>query len=93
MGLISQDKYPKTLHIKNETYKIIFSDKLKHYGETDPVRCTIKIRAGMSKRETFMTFIHEALHAMAFEGDFKLKHKTVYSLEEAIFELLVDNFL
>ncbi len=86
-------KYPKRIFIKNETYRIVFTDKITHYGDTDPVKCRIRIRAGMSRRETYMTFIHEILHAMAFAGDFKLKHKTVYALEKSIFELLCDNFL
>lgn len=86
-------KYPRRIHIKNETYRIVFTSKIKHYGDTDPVKCVIRIRSGMSARETFSTFIHELLHAVAFEGDFKLKHKTVYSLEQALFELLIDNFI
>lgn len=91
--LPAQKDYPKKIHIRNETYKIVFSKRIKHYGDTDPVKCVIRIRAGMSRRETFMTFIHEMLHAIAFEGEFKLKHKLVYELERYLFEVLVDNFI
>lgn len=88
-----QSEYPKKVYITNEAYKVVFSKTMKDFGETDPNKRIIRIRAGMSKRETFTTFIHEMLHALHFEHDFKLKHKQVYWLEKAIFELLVDNFL
>jgi hypothetical protein len=91
--LAEPNKYPKKIYIKNETYRIVFTDKIEHYGDTDPVKNLIRIRAGMSRRETFNTFVHELIHAMEFTHNIKLKHKAVYKLERAIVELLVDNFL
>lgn len=85
--------YPKKVWIKNECYRVVFSKSIKHYGETDALSKTIRIRFGMSPRETMRTFIHECLHAMDFENPkLKLKHKQVYALEEAIYEFLYDNF-
>lgn len=88
-------KYPKKIYIRNECYKIKFTKRIQHFGDTDPVSRVIRIRAGMSKRETFKTMIHELLHALSFEGGkrLKMRHKLVYALEDAITELLLDNFL
>ncbi len=86
-------KYPKLIYVTNESYKVVFIKKMKDYGETNYDKRIIKLRAGMSNRETFTTFIHEMLHALHHEHGFKLKHKQVYALEKSIFELLVDNFL
>jgi len=88
-------KYPKTIEVLGETYKIKFVRRFKDdtVGLCDPNNHTITILKGMTKKETLCTFIHEVLHALSFEGDFKIKHKTIYSLERAIFELIMDNFL
>lgn len=66
---------------------------MKDFGETDPVKCTITIRAGMSRRETFKTLIHECLHLIEFEMPLKISHKMIYDLEEGIYQILVDNFI
>lgn len=87
------NKYPKKLYITNEVYKVVFVKRMKDFGDTNPVTRVIRIKAGMSKRETLTTFLHECLHALHFEHGFTLRHKKVYQLEKAIFELLVDNFL
>lgn len=87
------NKYPKEIYIKCDMWKIVFKKNLEDYGITDPIAMTITIKDGMSSRETLSTFIHELLHALAFSGDFKLKHKLVYLLETGILEILVDNFL
>lgn len=86
-------KYPKTVYLKNETWKVVFSKKMKDYGEADPERRIITIKSGMSPRETLATFIHEILHAMHFEDDYDLKHKHVYWLEQNLMAFLMDNFL
>jgi hypothetical protein len=88
-------QYPKRIYVKGEVYKVTFTTKIKHFGDTDSETKVIRIRSGMSKRETFKTFLHELLHAIEFECDFKstLKHSQIYDLEDAIFELLIDNFL
>lgn len=85
--------YPKTIHLRGETYKIRFVKKLGCMGETDAIKREIRIKAGMSKNETFRTAIHELLHFLEFEFPVKIKHKTVYKLEKAVFQLLIDNFV
>lgn len=85
--------YPTHIYLKGDCYKVSFVKGLKCLGITDPEKYTIKIRAGMSRAETFRTMIHEVLHVLEFSWPIKLKHKTVYKLEEAIFSLLMDNFI
>lgn len=93
LRLPKQNKYPKKIHYKDITYKIRFVKNLNCYGETDPGKKEIRIKHGISEREMFKTLLHELLHLVELETPIKLKHKTVYKLEQAIFELLIDNFL
>jgi hypothetical protein len=93
MKLPNIKDYPKKLHLRGETYKVVFVKGLKVLGETDSSKRLIRIRAGMSKNETFRTFLHECIHFLEFEYPVKLKHKTVYKLEEALYNLISDNFL
>lgn len=86
-------KYPKKVYLRGECYRVEFVKGLKNIGETDPTKKVIKIRKGMSKNETFRTYIHELLHFLEFEFPVKIKHKTVYKLEKAIFQLIIDNFI
>lgn len=88
-----QCKYPKSIYFKNEQYEVQFKTKLGCYGKTDGTRKKITIKKAMSERETLSTFIHELLHVIEFETPIKLKHKTIYKLEQSIMELLLDNFL
>jgi hypothetical protein len=48
----------------------------------------ITILHGMSDTETIKTLIHEVFHAMEFEYQLEIKHKTVHALEEAVLKLL-----
>lgn len=91
MNLPNQKQYPKEVFLRDIKYKILFVKGLKDIGQTDPNKRVIRIRAGMSKNETFKTFIHEILHFLEFEHPVNLKHKIIYQLEEAIFALLSDN--
>lgn len=93
MSFVKTFKYPKKIHVRGTTYKVVFVKKLDCLGETNWETRTIKIKAGMGKNETFKTFLHELCHAVEFSWPIKLKHKTVYELEEAIFQLLLENFL
>lgn len=86
-------QYPKKIYISSEVYRVKFVKGLDKFGDSDPAKKLIRIKDGMSRRETFMTFIHEILHALTFEHDFDLKHKQVYALEKSLFELWADNFL
>lgn len=88
-----QHTYPDTIYFKKESYRLIFVRGLDCYGETDSGEKTIKIKKGLSPRETFSTLIHELLHVIEFEAPVRIKHRTVYKLEKALFNLLVDNFL
>lgn len=88
-----QSKYPKVIHFGTEVYRIKFKKGLDCYGQTDPSKKTITIKHGLSPRMLLTTFVHELLHLCEFEHPVKIKHKTVYKLEQAIMELLLDNFL
>lgn len=84
---------PRIFYVGGEGYKILFTKKIKHCGDTDGAAKVIRIRLGMSPRETMATLIHELIHALDFEYNFKIKHKTVYKMERAMISFLLDNFL
>jgi hypothetical protein len=86
-------QYPKKVFLRGESYRIVFVKNLEHIGETDPAKKVIRIRAGMSDNETFRTLVHELLHFLEFEWPVKIRHKQVYKLEKAIFQLIIDNFV
>lgn len=75
-----------------EVYKVKFVKNFDYFGETDFGSKTIRIKEGMSKRETLNTFIHEVLHVFEMELDMPMKHKKVYALEKAIANFIIDNF-
>lgn len=87
-----QSAYPKKIYFADECYRVKFKKNFDCYGETDSGKRTITIKYGMGKRAIFSTFIHELLHLIEFEAPMKMKHKNIYKLEEAIVELLLDNF-
>ncbi len=84
--------YPKKICAGGEEYKIIYTSRIKHCGDTNWELKRIRIKKGMTPRETLSTLIHELLHVAEFEHGVKLKHKTVYKLERAIMSFLLDNF-
>jgi hypothetical protein len=86
-------KYPKYIYLKGDRYRLIFVKGMSHLGETDSENMTVKVRAGMSRNETFRTVLHECLHVIEFSWPIKLKHRTIYKLEAALFQLLIDNFM
>jgi hypothetical protein len=88
-----QKAYPRKIYFSNTIYRIIYKKDIEHFGETDPVRKTITIKDGLSPRQLLATLVHELLHVIEFEHPVKVKHKTVYKLEQAIVEILLDNFL
>jgi hypothetical protein len=91
--LPKQCNYPKKVYFRDEIYSVKFKKNFHCYGETDPMRKVITIKSGMSERETLATLVHELLHVIEFESPLKIKHKTVYKLERAMVEILLDNFL
>lgn len=95
MKLPAPSKYPKSIRIGDEDYRIQFVTQIENkddLGMCDFGSKVILIKRGMTKEETFKTFIHEALHAIECERNLKISHKLVYELEEGIFQLLKDNF-
>lgn len=62
-------------------------------GLCDPAESLILIKMGQGKRATFETFIHELMHALEFEYDFRMEHKLIYNLESKVAQLLIDNFI
>lgn len=85
--------YPKYIHFSDSVWHIKFKKNLNCYGLTSASKKTIYIKKGLSARQTLSTFIHELLHVIEFDHPVKLKHKTIYKLEAAILEILLDNFL
>jgi hypothetical protein len=83
--------YPKEIYLREAAYKIQFVKNMKDLGSTNPNKRVIKLRAGMSRNETFRTLLHEIFHLIEFEWPIQLKHKTIYKLEEAVFHFLADN--
>ena len=89
--MIKIKDYPTSLYIGGEEYTIRFCN-IKHCGDTNAATKMIRIRRGMSERETLATLVHELLHAGEFEFGIKVKHKAIYKFERAIMSLLLDNF-
>jgi Zn-dependent peptidase ImmA (M78 family) len=88
-----QSEYPNKIHFSDVVYRVKFKKGLKCYGYTDSSKKLIVIKKGISPRQTLCTFVHELLHVIEFDHPVKIKHKTIYKLEAAIVELLLDNFL
>lgn len=86
--------YPKEIRINNEIYKIKWVKYFKYdfncKGTCEPG--LIKIKKGQTDLETFLTFIHEVLHALEFEYSLPLKHKLVHKLEIPISNFFTHNF-
>lgn len=94
------NKYPKKLNINDEVYTIKMVKRIPHKeaAPSDNGLCdfntrTIYIRSTQSPKGIFRTFIHEVLHALHNEWEFKLHHKTVYELEVAIAAFMMDNLI
>ena len=83
--------YPKEIRLNGDVYTVKFV-KMKDAGLTDPNKFEILICKGMTRKETFKTFIHELLHVMEFTEDLPIPHKLVYKIEEAMFDLWEQNF-
>ena len=93
MTLPKPNSYPTKIYVSGEVYKIQFVKGMHDLGETDSEKRTIKIKYGMSPRETLYTLVHELIHAMEFEHGIPIKHKDVHRWEKAVSELIIDNFL
>lgn len=88
------DGYPKTLRVGNVTYKVVFKvriDSSDPLGMCDSGKRKIYIKKGLSLVSTFSTLIHEVLHALEFEYNIEIKHKSVHLYEQAILDFLMSN--
>jgi hypothetical protein len=95
MKLPTKSKYPKTLVVKGEEWRIAFVDSIEGKGTLglcDPSNRIVYIKNGQSKKETYKSFLHEMIHVLELEYDISIPHSSVYKLEEAIYDLLINNF-
>jgi hypothetical protein len=90
--LPEQRDYPRRIYFAKACYRLRFKKSFDCYGETNFTRKTVTIRAGLGPMMLLTTFLHEVLHIFEHEYPIKMKHKTVYKLERAFFEFLVDNY-
>lgn len=88
-------KIPSHVKVKNKVvYEVVWVDSFSDVdvlGECRFDSKQIAIKKGQSAAQVMKTFIHELLHAVEFEREVKLPHKTVYQLEDAVFYLLFHN--
>ena len=96
MLLPSMKKYPKEIVIGEHVWKVKFVNRPLKWGagqcSSRPRQILINMKANSNKYELFRTFIHEVLHAIEFEHEKRINHKTIYFLETAIADLLLRNF-
>lgn len=97
MRLPAFKKYPKKIYVKDEVYKVRMVKRIPGEVKTVNALCdgdkrVIWIRRSQSPSGLLRAFIHEALHALEFEYEIDIKHKTIHELEAAIAALMEDNF-
>ena len=95
MKLLTPEEYPKHLKIKDTVYEVRFPKRMPKKdcsGFCDSGKRIIYIRQGLSLSETKAVFIHELLHALAYEYNIDISHAAVYGLETALSDLLLTNF-
>lgn len=80
--------------VNGDIWSVVFKKRMEANlrGFCDPEKMEIAILIGQSGDEIFKTFIHEVFHAFEFSYDFEMNHKTIYKLEDAVLNLLKDNF-
>lgn len=86
------EDYPDTIRIGKTSWKISFSNEVLKddwAGYCCDESRTIYLAAGMGKKETFVTLVHELLHAMDFDFDIRIPHRVVYGLEEPLALLIL----
>jgi hypothetical protein len=94
MKVPNTTEYPKTLRIGNVTYRVVFRNRIDN---TDPlgmchsIKKIIYLKKGLSLVSTFSTLIHEVLHALEFEYNIEIKHKSIHQYEQAILDFLMNN--
>jgi hypothetical protein len=89
-------KYPKVVIVRDMPWRVKFvrncPGSRTDLGLCCPSQQTIYIKLKQKPKETFMTFIHELLHAFEFEYDFNIPHKAIEQLEKPISEFVLDNW-
>ena len=95
--MLKRSQYPKKLLIGDEIYHVRFVRRFKDphtLGECDPSEKEIRIKQGMSQKETFKTFLHELMHAIfEFEGGVTIPHALIGRLEEPLYNFIISNML
>lgn len=99
MRVLRINQYPRELRIPTkdgdtEVYRIRWVSRRSRMmpkdtmADCNPSTRVIRIKRGLGRQETFKAFIHEVLHALDFEYPIGMKHKHIYALDDAIFQLL-----
>jgi hypothetical protein len=87
--------YPAKLKIGDRTYRIRFVKLIRNdksvLGLFDPNRIEILIKKDQSHDETLKTMLHEICHGFQYEYDINTTHKSVYQMEEALFDFICAN--
>lgn len=92
-------EFPTEIEIRDGIfYKILFKSARKMDTEThtvwgfcDPNRREIWIRQGQKPAQRAVTFWHELQHAIEFEWEIDLPHKTIYDLEAPLAHIFKRN--
>ena len=91
--------YPKTLKIKDALWEVKFVSEIEKGGKyetlglCDPYDQIIYIRLRQTRKERFMTFLHELVHAMDHEYKIGIPHDMVVKLERPLAELWIANYV
>lgn len=98
MRLPGPRQFPKKLKIRDTFYSVHFAkpDNRKALRRGDMGLCDSKAKEivlslDQGKLQMMETFIHELLHAFEFEYNIKIKHKTIYELEQPIVNFISAN--
>lgn len=93
--LKGQRAYAREWLIRGEIWRLKMVRKIDSHdslGECRPDERLILIRQGQTRAELAQTLFHELVHSAEAEYGFDLKHSHVYKLEEAIYDLLLQNW-
>lgn len=74
-------------------FKKEFKSHPKTLGVCDPSENIIWIKSGMSDRETFVTFVHELLHAFEMEMQITISHQLICKLQYPFADFILENFM
>lgn len=94
MKLKGPNAYAREWIIRGEHWQLKFKKKIEKdtLGLCDPSDKTVYIKRGLDKVELLKTVIHEFLHSAEDEFNFKLAHRHIYKLEDAIVDFIFNNY-